>query len=79
MGHMRNACIILVGKLEGRRLSVENLRRKWENNMIISLKGTERDGVIHVHLVQDRDQWRVLVNTVINLRVPQEEGNFLTN
>jgi hypothetical protein len=32
-----------------------------------------------IHLVQDRDQRRGLVETVINLRVPRKEGNFLTN
>jgi hypothetical protein len=31
-----------------------------------------------IHLAQDRDQWWVLVNTVMNLWVPQNAGNFLT-
>jgi hypothetical protein len=29
-----------------------------------------RDGVDWIELAQDRDQWRTLVNTVMNLRVP---------
>jgi hypothetical protein len=36
------------------------------------------DGVDWMHLAQDRDQWRVLVNTVMNLQVPLKAGNFLT-
>jgi hypothetical protein len=35
-------------------------------------------GVDWINLAQDTDQWRALVNTVINLRVPYEAGNFLT-
>jgi hypothetical protein len=31
-----------------------------------------------MHLAQDRDQWRTLVNTVMNLGVPQNARSFLT-
>jgi hypothetical protein len=37
------------------------------------------EGVDWMHLVQDRDQWRALVNTKMNLEVLYKEGNFLIN
>jgi hypothetical protein len=36
-----------------------------------------RDGMDWIVLAQDRDQWMVLVNTVMNLRVPLDVRNFL--
>jgi hypothetical protein len=35
------------------------------------------EGVDWMRLAQDRDQRRALVNTVMNLRVPQKGGKFL--
>jgi hypothetical protein len=38
------------------------------------------DGVMEwMDLVQNRDRWRALLNVVMNLRVPQNAGNFLTS
>jgi len=37
------------------------------------------EGVDWIHLDQDRDQWRALVNTVMKLRVPYKAGNFLNS
>jgi hypothetical protein len=35
-------------------------------------------GMDWIHLAQDGDQWRSLVNTAMNLRVPQNVENFLS-
>jgi hypothetical protein len=31
-----------------------------------------------IHLAQDRDQWRALLNTVVNLLVSESAGNILS-
>jgi hypothetical protein len=40
------------------------------NNIRIDLREIGWDGMDWIDLAQDRDQWRALVNTVMNLRVP---------
>jgi hypothetical protein len=69
MEEIRNAYKILVGKPEGSR-SLGRPRRRWEDNIKIELSEIVWEGVVWVYLAQDRDQWRALVNTVIDLRVP---------
>jgi hypothetical protein len=69
MGATRSAYRILVGKPEGKR-PLGRPRSRWVDNIIIDLREIGWDGVDWIELAQDKDQWRALVNTVINLRVP---------
>jgi hypothetical protein len=45
-------------------------RHRWVNNIKMDLREIRWDGMDWIDLAQDRDQWRALVNTVMNLRVP---------
>jgi hypothetical protein len=65
----RNACRILVGNPGGKR-PLERTRRRWVDNVKLDLREIGLDAMDWIDLVQDRDQWRALVNTVLNLRVP---------
>jgi hypothetical protein len=69
MGEKRNAYRILVGKPEGKR-PLGKLRRRWVGNMKMDLREIGWDSVDWIDMAQDRDQWRALVNTVLNLQVP---------
>jgi hypothetical protein len=45
-------------------------RRRWEDNIKMDRREMGWGGMEWIDLAQDRDQWRALVNTVMNLRVP---------
>jgi hypothetical protein len=68
MRQMRNAYTILGGKPEGKR-SFGRPRHTWKYRIRMDFRKIGWEGVDWMHLVQDRDQWRVLVNTVMNLRI----------
>jgi hypothetical protein len=68
-GEMRNAYKILIGQPEGKR-PLRRTRRRWEDNFKMDLRDIGLEAVDWIHVVQDRDRWRALVNTVMNLRVP---------
>jgi hypothetical protein len=45
-------------------------RRRWGDNIKIDLREIGSNGVDWIDVTQDRDQWRAIVNTVLNLPVP---------
>jgi hypothetical protein len=58
-----------VGKPEG-KTPLGRPRRKWVDNIKINLREIRRGCMDWTDLAQDRDQWRTLVNTVMNFRIP---------
>jgi hypothetical protein len=68
MGAMGNACRILVGEPDGKG-PLGRPRRRWGYNIKMDLRKVGLEGVEWIYLVQNRDQWRILVN-IMNLRVP---------
>jgi hypothetical protein len=67
MGEMRNTYNVLVGKSGGER-PLGRPMRKWEDNIRIDLMEIGWEGMNWIHLAQDRDQWRVIVNTLMSLQ-----------
>jgi hypothetical protein len=69
MGEKRSAYRLLVGKSEGRR-PLGRPRRRWLDNIRMDLVEMGWSDVDWIGLPQDRDRWRALVNSVLNLRIP---------
>jgi len=59
---------VLVGKSKGKRPLVRT-RCRWEDNIKIELEELGCGGVAWIELAQDRDRWRAVVSSVMNLRV----------
>jgi hypothetical protein len=68
MGERRNVYRVLVGKPEGKR-PLGRPRRRWENGIKMDLREIGWGCVEWIHLAEDRDRWRAVVNAVMNLRV----------
>jgi hypothetical protein len=68
-GVKRNAYRILVGKPEGKR-PIGRRRSRWVDNNKIDLGDIEWGVMDWIDLAQDRYQWKALMNTIMNLRVP---------
>jgi hypothetical protein len=68
-GEKRNAYRLLVGKTEGNR-PLERPKRRWVDNVKMDIREIQWGGMDWIDLAQDREQWRALLNTVMNIRVP---------
>jgi hypothetical protein len=68
MGERRNVYRVLVVKPEGKR-PLGRPRRRSQDGIKIDLREIGWRGVEWIHLAQDRDCWRAVVNAVMNLRV----------
>ena len=73
MGEGRGVHRVLVGKSEGKR-PMGRPRRRWEDNIKMDLREVGGGCEDWMELAEDRDRWRALVSTVMNLRVPKMRG-----
>jgi len=69
MGERRCVYRVLVGEPEGKSL-LGRPRRRWDDNIKMDLQEVVCVGVDWIEFAQDRGRWRILVNVVMNLRVP---------
>jgi hypothetical protein len=77
VGDTRNIYKIMVGKPEGKS-SLGRTRRRWRDNTKIDLREIGWKVVDWIHVAQDMDQWRVVVNTVMNPWIPLKAGISFT-
>jgi hypothetical protein len=69
MGEKRNAYRLLVGKPDRKR-PLGRPRRRWVDNIRMDRGEVGWGDVEWIGVAQDRNRWRALVNSVLNLRVP---------
>jgi hypothetical protein len=69
MWEKRNACRVLMGKPERKR-PLGKSKHRWLHNIKMDLVEVGWGDVNWICLAQDRNRWRALVNSVLNLRVP---------
>jgi hypothetical protein len=68
MGEKRNVYKLLVGKPDGKR-PLGRSRRRWVDNIRMDLGEVGWDDVDWIGPAKDRNRWRAVVNSVLDLRV----------
>ena len=66
------------GEPEGKR-PLGRHRRRWEDNIKMDFQELGCGGMDWIELAQNMGSWRALVNAVMNIRVTQNVGTFLTS
>jgi hypothetical protein len=69
MGERNGVCRVLVGNTEGKR-PLGRPRRRGDDDIKVEIQEVGCGGMDWIELAQDRDRWRALVNTAMNLRIP---------
>jgi hypothetical protein len=77
-GEKMNSYKILVGKPEGKK-PLRGPRRRLVDNVKMNLREIGWGGMDWIDLAQVTDQWRAVVNTVMNLLVEWNIGKFLSS
>jgi hypothetical protein len=77
MGEWKSVYMVLVGYLGERQLGTP--RRRWKDNIKMDLQEVGCGVMDWVELAKYWGRWRALVNAVMNLRIPQNVGKFLTS
>ena len=75
MAHLRKKRV-LVWKREGKR-PLRRTSRRRETNVTVGRKKIGWDGVDWIHLAQDIEKWRAVMQLLLNLRVPYSAVNVL--
>jgi len=78
MGERRGVYRIVVGKPED-KTPLGRPRRREDDNIKMDIQEVVCGGVGWIDLALGRNRWRALVNAVMNLRVPENVGKFLTS
>jgi hypothetical protein len=66
---------LLVGKQEGKR-PLGRPRHRWVDNIKMDLAEKECGSVDWIGVAQDRENWRALLNAVMNFRILKMLGNY---
>ena len=65
-------------RIQGNR-PLRRHRRRWEHNININFQEVGCWRVDWIELAQVRERRRALLNSIMNFRIPQNTGNFLTS